>query len=294
MNPPSTAGGTRSALVLVDIQPDFLSGGALAIGIVNSYDALLEGRVEVAARSDLEAAFFELPWEGKDTATVALLPDPTQAWLSRWELVQKAKQSIDVAYFILPHYAFNDLAQVDGHARAHGQEPGPLQPIGGDVLGQHGAGDVHGQHHVIRVRLRSQCINATDLVKNCRLAVQVQGFLGVPVGRRAISQPGEEYADAQPIALPPQTRFEPQPSEQRQPLPEQPVPLGAADVADWKAIARRRLAVLDAEIVRLQRAREYLEGALLCRYDHPATDCRIMGQEIDRRLAPPAGQPARD
>ena len=26
-------------------------------------------------------------------------------------------------------------------------------------------------------------------------------------------------------------------------------------------------------------------GALLCRYDHPATDCKIMGAEIDRRLA---------
>ena len=61
--------------------------------------------------------------------------------------------------------------------------------------------------------------------------------------------------------------------------------LDAAHVADWKAIARRRLAVLDAEITRLQRARDYLEGALLCRYDHPATECRIMGAEIDRRLA---------
>lgn len=70
--------------------------------------------------------------------------------------------------------------------------------------------------------------------------------------------------------------------------------LGAAHVTDWKAIGRRRLAVLDAEIDRLQRAREYLDGALLCRYDHPATDCRIMGQEIDRRLAPPAGQHERD
>ena len=30
--------------------------------------------------------------------------------------------------------------------------------------------------------------------------------------------------------------------------------------------------------------REVLAGALLCRYDHPATDCRIMGAEIDRRL----------
>jgi len=61
--------------------------------------------------------------------------------------------------------------------------------------------------------------------------------------------------------------------------------LDAAHVGDWKAIARRRLAVLDAEIARLQQARGYLEGALLCRYDHPATECRIMGMEIDRRLA---------
>ena len=60
---------------------------------------------------------------------------------------------------------------------------------------------------------------------------------------------------------------------------------GVLDVAEWKAIARQRLAVLDAEIERMQLAREYLAGALLCRYDHPATDCRIMGAEIDRRLA---------
>jgi DNA-binding transcriptional MerR regulator len=62
--------------------------------------------------------------------------------------------------------------------------------------------------------------------------------------------------------------------------------LHAGEVEEWKEIARRRLAALDAEIERLQRARGCLEGALLCRYDHPATDCRIMGAEIDRRLAP--------
>jgi MerR family transcriptional regulator, copper efflux regulator len=61
--------------------------------------------------------------------------------------------------------------------------------------------------------------------------------------------------------------------------------LGAADAAEWKAIASRRLVALDEEIARLQQARGYLEGALLCRYDHPATDCRIMGEEIDRRLS---------
>jgi DNA-binding transcriptional MerR regulator len=60
--------------------------------------------------------------------------------------------------------------------------------------------------------------------------------------------------------------------------------LGAATAAEWKAIAARRLEVLDAEIERLQLARTYLEGALLCRFDHPATDCWIMGTEIDRRL----------
>ena len=60
--------------------------------------------------------------------------------------------------------------------------------------------------------------------------------------------------------------------------------LGAESVDEWKAIAARRLEVLDAEIERLQQARSYLAGALLCRFDHPATDCRVMGAEIDRRL----------
>jgi DNA-binding transcriptional MerR regulator len=60
--------------------------------------------------------------------------------------------------------------------------------------------------------------------------------------------------------------------------------LAAESVGGWKAIAARRLEVLDAEIARLQRARAYLAGALLCRFDHPATDCRVMGAEIARRL----------
>jgi DNA-binding transcriptional MerR regulator len=62
--------------------------------------------------------------------------------------------------------------------------------------------------------------------------------------------------------------------------------LSAPDVASWKEIARQRLETLDAEIERLQRARSYLSGALLCRFDHPATDCKVMGAEIDRRLEP--------
>jgi len=60
--------------------------------------------------------------------------------------------------------------------------------------------------------------------------------------------------------------------------------INAADVGEWKAVGRRRLDALDQEIGRLQHAREYLEAALLCRFDHPLTECAIMGAEIDRRL----------
>lgn len=61
--------------------------------------------------------------------------------------------------------------------------------------------------------------------------------------------------------------------------------LGASTVDEWKAVARERLVALDAEIERLERARAYLDGALLCRFDHPVSECRVMGAEIDRRLA---------
>jgi MerR family redox-sensitive transcriptional activator SoxR len=61
--------------------------------------------------------------------------------------------------------------------------------------------------------------------------------------------------------------------------------LRAADAAEWKAIAARRLDVLDRQIADLQRSREVLAAALNCRYDHPATDCGVMNYEIDRRLA---------
>ena len=62
--------------------------------------------------------------------------------------------------------------------------------------------------------------------------------------------------------------------------------LSAATVKEWKAIARQRLQVLDQQIAELEHSRSVLAAALLCRFDHPATDCRIMGAEIDRRLAP--------
>ena len=61
--------------------------------------------------------------------------------------------------------------------------------------------------------------------------------------------------------------------------------LGASTVAEWKQIVASRVETLDQEIRELEHARDVLTGTLLCRFDHPATDCRVMGAEIDRRLA---------
>ena len=43
------------------------------------------------------------------------------------------------------------------------------------------------------------------------------------------------------------------------------------------------------EIARLQHSRELLAAALLCRFDHPLDECRVMNDEIDRRLTGPVG-----
>jgi len=58
----------------------------------------------------------------------------------------------------------------------------------------------------------------------------------------------------------------------------------AATLHEWKSIAWQRLAALDEQIAQLEHARGLLAGALWCRFDHPATDCAVMGAEIDRRL----------
>jgi hypothetical protein len=58
----------------------------------------------------------------------------------------------------------------------------------------------------------------------------------------------------------------------------------AATAAEWKSIAGQRLTALDDQIAQLQHARGLLAGALWCRFDHPATDCTVMGAEMDRRL----------
>lgn len=58
----------------------------------------------------------------------------------------------------------------------------------------------------------------------------------------------------------------------------------AEDNAAWKETAQQRLNQLDDELAQLHHSRELLAGALLCRFDHPLDECRIMNGEIDRRL----------
>ena len=60
--------------------------------------------------------------------------------------------------------------------------------------------------------------------------------------------------------------------------------LDADDNDSWKQIAQERLVHLDEEIARLHHSRDLLAAALLCRFDHPLDECRIMNDEIDRRL----------
>jgi MerR family redox-sensitive transcriptional activator SoxR len=67
--------------------------------------------------------------------------------------------------------------------------------------------------------------------------------------------------------------------------------LHAATAAEWKSIADQRLAALDEQIAQLQHARGLLAAALWCRFDHPATDCKAMGAEIDCRLDRGVRQP---
>jgi DNA-binding transcriptional MerR regulator len=57
-----------------------------------------------------------------------------------------------------------------------------------------------------------------------------------------------------------------------------------SDAALWQELVRGRIAQLDAEIARLQRARGYLAGSLRCQADHPAVDCPYVQRELNDRL----------
>ncbi|WP_351226197.1 MerR family transcriptional regulator [Streptomyces sp. NPDC002133] len=58
-----------------------------------------------------------------------------------------------------------------------------------------------------------------------------------------------------------------------------------ADGEEWRAGARDQIGTLDELIARARGARQFLEHALHCPADHPAQECPIMIETLERRLA---------
>lgn len=52
----------------------------------------------------------------------------------------------------------------------------------------------------------------------------------------------------------------------------------------WQEIVEDRLEAIEADIARLQHARDYLTNALHCVANHPAVDCPYVQQELDHRV----------
>lgn len=53
----------------------------------------------------------------------------------------------------------------------------------------------------------------------------------------------------------------------------------------WQQLVADRVEAIEAEITRLQRARDYLHNALRCRASHPAVECPYVQQELTDRVA---------
>lgn len=53
----------------------------------------------------------------------------------------------------------------------------------------------------------------------------------------------------------------------------------------WQQLVADRVEAIEADIERLNRARDYLRNALRCRADHPAVECPYVRQELTDRVA---------
>lgn len=53
----------------------------------------------------------------------------------------------------------------------------------------------------------------------------------------------------------------------------------------WQQLVADRVEAIEADIERLNRARDYLRNALHCRADHPAVECPYVRQELTDRVA---------
>jgi DNA-binding transcriptional MerR regulator len=62
--------------------------------------------------------------------------------------------------------------------------------------------------------------------------------------------------------------------------------MGRSDSAKrpWQEMVASRIQLIEADIARLQHARDYLRNALRCTADHPAVECPYVQQELADRV----------
>lgn len=60
---------------------------------------------------------------------------------------------------------------------------------------------------------------------------------------------------------------------------------GRGSNGDWHDVIRTRIDAFEAQIERLIAAKDFLEHALRCHRDNPATECPYLAEDIDARSA---------
>jgi MerR family transcriptional regulator, copper efflux regulator len=55
---------------------------------------------------------------------------------------------------------------------------------------------------------------------------------------------------------------------------------------DWRAIVRRHVTEVEAQIARLEHVKEFMEHALACPWEYPLKDCPELLGWLDRRIEP--------
>jgi DNA-binding transcriptional MerR regulator len=60
---------------------------------------------------------------------------------------------------------------------------------------------------------------------------------------------------------------------------------------DWRAIVRRHVAELEAQIARLEQTKEFMQHALTCPWEHPLEECPDLLGWLDHRIGPASDAP---
>jgi putative cardiolipin synthase len=79
---------------------------AIGVRLFESRHERADGLAPFRAGMSLRQTFETLPDPGREEAALRLVSDNTEAWVERWRLLESAKKSIDVSYFILHEDVF--------------------------------------------------------------------------------------------------------------------------------------------------------------------------------------------